>query len=261
MYYDTGVDKRRKSGGQPYYVCSTNRLQQGCSTHYIRTAVLEELILHTIRTVSTYAIENEEDFIRQVREASELQQTATAKELRKKIAKAEKRQGELLSVVKKLLEANATGRIPDSHFDKMFADYANEQEQLEKDIAAWKGEVAAYEADSVKADRFLELAKRYTDFEELTTPMLNEFVEKVLVHQADKSSGTRVQQVDIYLSFIGNYSAPFEEVPPTPEEIEAARLEAERKAYRREITRRYRERQRAKKAAEAAAQKEKQKTA
>jgi hypothetical protein len=154
-----------------------------------------------------------------------------------------------MSIVKKLLEANATGRIPDSHFDKMFAEYAAEQETLDKSLAEWRAQIEGFQRDSVRADRFIELARRYTEFEELTTPMLNEFVEKVVVHEADKSSGKRIQQVDIYLNFIGNFTLPKEEIPLTPEELEAERLDEERLANRREITRRYRERQREKIAA------------
>lgn len=58
---------------------------------------------------------------------------------------------------------------------------------------------------------FIELVKRYTDFSELTTPMLNEFVEKILVHEADYSSGERVQEVEIYLNFIGKFELPVKE--------------------------------------------------
>ena len=36
-------------------------------------------------------------------------------------------------------------------------------------------------------------------------PMLNEFVDKILVHAPDKSSGERVQEVKIYFKFIGKF--------------------------------------------------------
>ena len=70
----------------------------------------------------------------------------------------------------------------------------------------------------MRADRFLELVKRYTDFSELTTPMLNEFIEKVVVHEADKSTGDRVQKVDIYLNFIGAFTVPKMEAALTAEQ-------------------------------------------
>ena len=83
--------------------------------------------------------------------------------------------------------------------------------------------VAKFEQDNTKIEQFYALAEKYTDFSELTTPMLNEFVEKVLVHAPDRSSGTREQEVEIYLNFIGNIDFPIPE--PTPEEIEQMKID------------------------------------
>ena len=232
------------------YVCSKYRVgggtRSGCTQHFISVPIIEKLILDSIRMVSGFVRENETEFIEKVREAYAIQQTNTVKDCRKQIAKAEKRQGELVLVVKKLLEANVTGRIPDSHFDKMFAEYADEQNSLEKQIAELKERILSYEADSVRADKFIELARRYTDFKELSTAMLNEFVERVLIHETDKSTGKRIRKVDVHLNFIGHFTVPVEEIPLAPEEIESERKDEERKAKRREITRRYRERKKAK---------------
>ena len=83
--------------------------------------------------------------------------------------------------------------------------------------------VSEFEKDSVSIDSFLALAKKYTDFTELTTPMLNEFVEKILVHAPDRSTGERTQEVEIYLNFIGNIEVPAPE--PTPEELEQMKID------------------------------------
>ena len=69
-----------------------------------------------------------------------------------------------------------------------------------------------FDSDSLRADKFLELSKRYTDFSELTAPTLHAFVEKVVVHEADRSSGKREQQVDIHLNFIGQFDVPDEAI-------------------------------------------------
>ena len=84
--------------------------------------------------------------------------------------------------------------------------------------------------------------KERKSFSELTTPMLNEFVEKILVHEADYSSGERVQAVEIYLNFIGKFELPVKE--PTAEEIaEHEKLKA-RRAKKAEYNRRYMEKRR-----------------
>jgi len=72
---------------------------------------------------------------------------------------------------------------------------------LEENSARLQAELDGYEADSVRADKFIEVVERYTDFTELSTEMLNAFVEKIIVHEPDKSTGERVQQVDIFLNF------------------------------------------------------------
>jgi hypothetical protein len=249
-------------GDHNEFVCSRYRSQSTpyadrkgyCTQHYIRVPLVEEAILFTIKTVAKYVLKNESDFIERVRESSVIRQRETVKETKKKISKAEKRQGELVAVVKKLLEANATGRIPDSHFDKMFTEYADEQDTLDKNIAEWRKQVEDFDNDGTRADKFIELVKSYTQFNELSTQMLNEFVDKVLIHEREGKSRSTPRKMDIFLRFVGNISVPIDEsdLAPelTPEELE--KLERQRQR-RNEICRNYRERKKARLAEEKAA--------
>lgn len=202
-------NSRNKYDADNSYGCSSYRqYTRNCTMHYIRVSVVEKLILETIREVSAYALSNEKEFVKKVREASDVQQEATMKEYRRRLGKAKRRHEELDDLVKKLYESFATGKIPEKHFDRLLSGYDNEQTALEAEMQELQTGLDRYGADSVRADRFLELVKRYTDFSELTTPMLNEFIEKVVVHEADKSTGDRVQKVDIYLNFIGAFTVP-----------------------------------------------------
>lgn len=202
-------NSRNKYDADNSYGCSSYRqYTRNCTMHYIRVSVVEKLILETIREVSAYALSNEKEFVKKVREASDVQQEATMKEYRRRLGKAKRRHEELDDLVKKLYESFATGKIPEKHFDRLLSGYDNEQTALEAEMQELQTGLDRYGADSVRADRFLELMKRYTDFSELTTPMLNEFIEKVVVHEADKSTGDRVQKVDIYLNFIGAFTVP-----------------------------------------------------
>lgn len=201
------------------YCCSGYRqYTRNCTMHYIRVSVVEKLILETIREVSAYALSNEKEFVQKVREASDVQQEATMKEYRRRLGKAKRRHEELDDLVKKLYESFATGKIPEKHFDRLLSGYDTEQTVLETEMQELQDGLDRYGADSVRADRFLELVKRYTDFSELTTPMLNEFIEKVVVHEADKSTGDRVQKIDIHLNFIGAFSIPKTEAALTAEQ-------------------------------------------
>lgn len=212
-------NSRNKYDADNSYGCSSYRqYTRNCTMHYIRVSVVENLILETIREVSAYALSNEKEFVKKVREASDVQQEATMKEYRRRLGKAKRRHEELDDLVKKLYESFATGKIPEKHFDRLLSGYDNEQTALEAEMQELQTGLDRYGADGVRADRFLELVKRYTDFSELTTPMLNEFIEKVVVHEADKSTGDRVQKVDIYLNFIGAFTVPKMEAALTAEQ-------------------------------------------
>ena len=249
-------------GDHNEFVCSRYRShttvyadREGCCTqHYIRVPLVEEAILFTIKTVAKYVLKNESEFVERVRESSVIRQRESVKETRKKISKAEKRQAELVAVVKKLLEANATGRIPDSHFDKMFAEYADEQESLDGHIIEWRKQIEEFDNDGTRADKFIELVKSYTQFNELSTQMLNEFVDNVIIHEREGPSRSTPRKMDIYLRFVGNISIPIDE-SDFVEELTAEELEKiERQRQRRnEICRNYRERKKARLAEEKAA--------
>ena len=237
------------SGLYPYdhYECAAynlnyNRTEKLCCSHYISTKALRTVILETIKTVSSYAIGNKEEFIQRVREASEVRQKEAAKELKRKICKAEKRSAELDGLIKKLYASFATGKLTEKRFELLSLEYEQEQAELEKVIAGDKARLESYNDDTEKIDRFLEVTKKYTDFSVLTAPMIYEFIDKIIVHAPDRSSGEREQEIEIYLKFIGKFDVPMPE--PTAEELERLEKERARREYYRERARRQRERKR-----------------
>ena len=121
----------------------------------------------------------------------------------------------------------------EKRFETLATGYEDEQEKLEQQIQTLQAEMETFNADSDKADKFISIVKKYTDFTELTAPMLHEFVEKILVHEMDKSSGVRIQKIEVYLNFIGNFDVPPPD--PTPEEI----AEMEERIRKREKKREY----------------------
>ena len=207
------------------------------------------MILDTIRTVSSYAISNEDEFIRKVREASAVRQKETAKELRRKVNKAAKRCAELDGLIKKLYESFAAGHLTEKRFAMLSGEYEQEQAELETIIAQDNEKLNAYNDDTDRVDQFLALAKRYTDFSVLTTPMIYEFIDHIDIHAPEKVGGDRVQEVDIYLKFIGKFDVPLPE--PTEEELLQAEKERQKREYYRERGRRQRERERQRREAEA----------
>jgi hypothetical protein len=237
------------------YVCSTykmtfNHVEKRCSSHYIGTIPLRTLILETIRTASRYAIENQEDFIHRVREASEVRQAEEAKNLKRKINKAKKRCSELDMLIKKLYESFAKEQISEKRFEALSSEYEKEQAELEALIASEQANIDAFMADTARVEQYLELAKKYTDFSELTTPMLLEFVDKVLVHAPEKIDGERTQEVEIFLKFIGKFDIPTPEL--TPEELAEEERRRKHRAANRAYAKKCRERKKAERLALAA---------
>ena len=157
-----------------------------------------------------------------------MRQENAVKENKKLLIKSKQRHEELYKLIKKLYESNAGGKISDKHFERLLAEYDMEQGELEQIIEKLQTEIEGYNTDSIKVDSFMELTRRYTDFYELTTPMLNEFIEKIIVHEGDKTSGKRVQKVDIYFNFIGDFIVPDEYDEYSPEERATIEAEQER---------------------------------
>lgn len=219
----------RKIPGFDGYDCSTHKLSRrrvegSCCSHHISTKALRELILYTIREVSRFAIADKEAFMKKVQEASAIQQEQSVKEIKRKLNKDKHRFDELNVLYKKLYESYAVGRIPEDKFEALSGEYLAEQKTLEGEIAEAERQINEFTANKSNAEAFLALAEKYTDFTELTTPMLNEFVDKILVHAPQRVGRDRVQDVEIYLNFIGKFDAPVEEREPTAEELEQQRI-------------------------------------
>ncbi len=240
------------------YCCSTYKLTRSkfdakCSAHHISTEAVREIVLSVIRATSGYVREHEQDFIEHVREAAGIRRDETTKSHQKQIAQNERRLSELDKVFRSLYEDKVLGKISEAMFDEMTCGYAAERAALKEKTDLLQAELDEWNADSVRADQFIDIVRRYTSFDELTPAMLNEFVEKIIVHEGEWSEGntgeggrprgSRTQRVDVHLKYIGSFDVPDMR---SPEEIEADRIAEEkleaRRAYHREKTRQWKER-------------------
>ena len=188
----------------------------------------------------------------QVRSLSESRIETGLGERQKELHVMQKRVEELDVLVRKLYEGNATGKIPDRYFDKLLSEYAGEQAGLERQIEEIQKEMDGMDSQKARADRFVALVKKYSDYSEITTTMLNEFVEKIVVHEADKSTGDRIQKVDIYFNFIGKLPEPEETMTEGQKEKEKKALAARNREreWNRLRMRRVRAKQKAERALE-----------
>ena len=203
-----------------------------CPTqHRIKAEAVLTLIADMLRAIAEYSKNDRAEFIRTVQETQAAQQTADISKKRKRLAAAQKRAGELEKLICKIYEDNALGKLPDARYEALDAQYAKEQDALNAEITELEKAVTGYEQSRKSAEKFIALIDKYENFNTLTNTMLNEFVEKILVHErARKGSQDTTQEVEIYFNFVGRYIPPaLQPVPLTPEEQEELRKKEERK--------------------------------
>ena len=203
-----------------------------CKTqHRINEDVVLSLVSEMLKAIAEYAKHDRAEFVRVVQEAQSSQQTAEVKKQRTRLATAKQRVSELEVLLCKIYEDNILGKLSDSRYATLDAQYEKEQSELTAEISALEKAVKSYEKHEKDADRFIALIDKYENFDKLTIAMLNEFIEKILVHERDrKGSIQTTQEVEIYFNFVGRFVPPaFGEVELTPEELEEIRKREERK--------------------------------
>ncbi|MDR2931676.1 MAG: DUF4368 domain-containing protein [Oscillospiraceae bacterium] len=202
LYYCTSKNFEAR---QDHFVCSTSRLKgkEVCATHFIRAVVLEQGVLEHMQLVFSIVAGYEEQF----RQAMGAKHKAEAKrELaakRKQYTQAERRIEELNRLFKRIYEDRDKGDLSESRYKMLSADYEQEQNDLQDKLLRLDEEITQQEEQAENIDRFISKARKYLHLQELTPTILNEMVKAVYVHAPDKSSGHRVQDIDISYDFIG----------------------------------------------------------
>ena len=164
------TDKRK----QDCYICGNYKKRtHDCTAHFIRTDLLTAGVLSNLRKVTSYAAKHEARFM------------------------------------KLLIEQNEDGGISDERFTELSADYEAEQRELKERAAAIQAELSKAQEATVNAEKFMNVVRRHTSFEELTPTLLREFVEKIVVHECSYDENkTRRQDIEIYYSFVGKVDLP-----------------------------------------------------
>ena len=222
------------------YNNSHDQSEKVCCSHNIQAKVVDQLVLETIQYACKSVRMDERAFVESIRSASEIREQSEAKKLKAALKHQEKRYAELDILLKKVYEDNALGRLPDKRYEMLSAEYEKEQAELEQSIKACREQLTQYDEDTDRTEEFLALVHKYTDITELTPVIINEFVDKILVHKAEKIDGERVMEIEIYLNFIGKVELPAQEL--TEEEL----AEIKEKQRLRERNAMYQRRRRAK---------------
>ena len=207
LYQQRYQNKDRK---QDCYICgSYKKRTRNCTAHFIRTDLLTAGVLANLRQVTEYAAKHESRFVKLLVQQNEIGGKRKTAAAIKQLEQAQERISEISRIIKRLYEDSVTGRISDERFTELSADYEAEQRELKERAAAIQAELSKAQEATVNAEKFMNVVRRHTSFEELTPTLLREFVEKIVVHECSYDENkTRRQDIEIYYSFVGKVDLP-----------------------------------------------------
>lgn len=198
------------------FVCRTHQKSAAyeerlCTHNSIRVTVIREIVRDTLRTVNRYAISDEEGFRRRLAQEAAAYQPDDRKQLAKHIREKEKHIARLEHLLKKLYEDYALGHIPEERFDKLSAQYEQEEAMLKAELADDQTRLNEVQTASAQTDKYLALARKYRDCTEVTDDMILAFVEKIVVYRTIRpAKGQRTRQIEVHLNYIGQFPIPTE---------------------------------------------------
>ena len=234
--HDAQPTTREKMDSDRAYCCGMYRkgVNKVCTMHYVKRNDMLELIRKAIQRASKYSITNEQEFREKIMAELSVKQELDDSENKEKRTSAENRMQELDVLIGKLYETYAMEKIAPKQYERLMSQYNAEYEELETLLAELSPRV---EERDPKADMesFITLAKKYTDFEELTPLMVSEFIDKIIVHESNGIRGFgRKQKIEIYFNFIGQFIPPIPEEEIREEAKKQAAIQAEKNRIRAE---------------------------
>lgn len=175
-----------------------------CTSHAIGWKTLNQLVLEDIRRNAQVAQLAEQDYANMLVSMKTEKQAKEINRCKRELKKVEKRLSELEKILNKLYEDAALEKISEERYQSMASAYEREQEALKGQQEALSAEIAQGEEVYKNVERFLPLIQKYTDITELNAHILNELIEKIVVHEKQvDEDGIKSQEVDIYYKFIG----------------------------------------------------------
>lgn len=175
-----------------------------CTAHYVRYDVLYSYVLSRLQYWSQRAAIDEATLYRELLNAGDKEKAAASRKQAAALAKAEKRKAEVDRLFMKLYEDWSADRITEYNFTMLSEKYQDEQQTLTEQITQLKEALAADRQTTENTVKWLELIKRYVNPTVLTAEMLNELIEKIVIHEAVKGEdGQRTQKIEIYYRFVG----------------------------------------------------------
>ena len=203
---------------QEFFRCASYKENRGsCSIHYIRNVVLEKMVLKLIREAAEYITEYEPVFLYLYGKQHELHKANNFKAAKQELEKSKQRIVALDKLIQVAFEKNVLGTLRDDLFERMTANYEQEQRELMQSVAELEHRLASAEQDNVDLRAFLSIIRKCTDLQELTPELVNRLITKIEVFASTKDENGK-KHVPIKVHFIG---VGILEIPDTQTIIDA----------------------------------------
>ncbi len=197
---------------QEHFRCSNYKSGRGeCTVHYIRDVVLEEIVKEAISGLADFVKCHETVFLYMLAKKNSAMQKAEYQRLKQSVEKDEKRIANLDRLIENLYEEKVLEGMSEERYSKMMLKYEKEQKELIAAVEENKAILQQTEQKTVDLRLLLRALREYSDINELTPQMVNSLIERIEVHNNDKSSGHCYVKVDIYFTAVGMIDIPTEQ--------------------------------------------------
>lgn len=206
MYFQSPVvDLKAKE----HYRCSSYKHDtSACTSHYISDEALQIIVLENIQRVISYMKDYEDLFIKEQLAKSTQEEIKKISKNKKELEKAKNRVIEIDNLFMHIYEDNVSGKISDDRFRNLSFNYDKEQQELKTKIEQLSKDIENTEKKDTDITQFISNVKKYIEITELSSEILNELIEKIVIHQQEKVNGKKVQGIDIYYRGVGIISFP-----------------------------------------------------
>ena len=183
--------------------------RNSCTSHSIPANSVEQLLLTTLKRVSKRVFEDEKGFAEFLKEQYEAKASEKPTKAKAELQEAKKRFDELDNLIRSLYENFVSGKLPERQYQSLMRQYDEEQTAVEAKMNELSEEITEQQGTPLKIDRFVALIKKYKEPTELTNELVRELLDKIVVHQAEGKGKEKVQRVDIYFNFVGNFELAY----------------------------------------------------
>lgn len=201
LYYSVTNNYKRE---QAYFFCSSYRKNsEVCSAHYIREKVVEQIVLESMQRILLNVQAFEKEFARKQMDCYTEDKKKQLAAKHRELSRAKKRIAEIDTLIQKIYEDNASGKLSDERYATLSLSYEEEQKTLKAAVPELQSFLETETDKTESLQCFIQKVKQITELKVLTPELIHEFVDKIVVYAPRYLDGKRMQLLDIYYSGVG----------------------------------------------------------